>query len=317
MNKLRSKILNPASPVIFYELISPTNIEASNVEAYIECASDLLTHFSFKIDAVNIPEIRDEEKSSGSGNAVPSNYLSKMNSGDYAGVLENKLYKHTDVILNHCTVYEPWEDQYQWLESLIRHHIHHVVLVGGSSSKISYPGPSVLDMCDYIQSHSSSQQLLCGGITIQTRREEASRLFTKSLHGMEFFTSQIIYDAEPVKALLRDYDGLCKQQGVFPKRIMLSFAPVSTHGDLKFYRWLGVQISPEIESTLFQADLGVGWRSVKVCAQILQDILDYMKQENIKVPVGLNIEHITRHNFELSFMLVEQLGSLYMDYVRE
>lgn len=60
MNNLREKILDTNCPVILYELIPPTSNDGSNVEAYVECAIDLLTSASVKIDAVNIPEIHDE-----------------------------------------------------------------------------------------------------------------------------------------------------------------------------------------------------------------------------------------------------------------
>ncbi len=312
MNTLRDKIIDPVCPVILYELISPSSIDPARVDAYTECAIDLLTSASIKIDAVNIPEIRDEETK---GSSTPSHYLSKMDSGEFAQILENALYKHTDVVLNHCTVYEPLDEQLKWVEASVQHHIHNLVLVGGSSSKIKYPGPSVLDMGHYIQHHYQPTKLFCGGITIQSRHAEPARLLAKGANGIEFFTSQIIYDAESVKALLKEYAHVCREQGVLPKRIFLSFAPISTHGDLNFLRWLGVTISSAIEKELFRADIGVGWRSAKVCAHILRDILSFMQQENINVPIGLNIEHITRHNFELSLTLIERLGALYQSYM--
>jgi len=319
MKNLRDKIFDYRNPVIFYELLLPANNEAANLDAYIECAIDLLTSTPIQIDAVNIPEIREEDHES---SKRTQKYVPKMDPWVFAKMLEKASYNHIEVILNHCTVYEPWEVQKQWIKAAItQHNIGVLILVGGSSSKTQYPGPSVLETGHYLKTH-YQQEFLFGGITIQTRRyhdqekDEPFRLYTKSLHGLDFFTSQIIYEPISIKLLLRDYAQVCKEQGVAPKRIFLSFAPVSKRKDLEFLRWLGVAVPKAIEQELFKADIGIGWRSIKIAVNILQEILHFMSEENIQVPIGLNIEHITRHNFELSLELIERLGKLYHNYIR-
>ena len=305
-------------PVIFYELLPPNNTETISLDAYIDCAIDLLTTTEIMIDAVNIPEIREDDNNSTKRTQV---YMPKMNPWVFANMLEKASYNHLEVILNHCTVYEPWAEQQRWLNtSTQQHNIRNVILVGGSSSQIQYPGPSVLEVGDYIQTH-YQQEILCGGITLQTRRfhdqekDEPFRLLTKSEHGLAFFTSQIIYEPISIKLLLRDYGHLCKERGVAPKRIFLSFAPISTLKDLEFLRWLGVSVPKAVEQELFKANIGIGWRSTKTAINILQEILNFMHKENLNVPLGLNIEHITRHNFELSLEFIERLGKLYKNYV--
>lgn len=318
MKNLRDKIFDYSHPVIFYELLLPVNNEAANLDAYIECAIDLLTSTPIMIDAVNIPEIREEEQGATQRTKL---YIPKMDPWVFAKMLEKASYNHIEVILNHCTVYEPWEEQKKWIESALRQHkINALILVGGSSSQTQYPGPSVLEVGKYLQTQYKNE-FLCGGITIQTRRyydqekDEPFRLYTKSLHGLDFFTSQIIYEPISIKLLLRDYAQVCEERGVAPKRIFLSFAPVTKRKDLEFLRWLGVAVPKTVEMELFKADIGIGWRSIKVAVNILQEILHFMHEENIKVPIGLNIEHITRHNFELSLELIERLGKLYHNFL--
>ncbi len=80
-------------------------------------------------------------------------------------------------------------------------------------------------------------------------------------------------------------------------------------------RWLGVSIPQKIEQELFKADIGIGWRSIRMAVNILQELLVYMHEEQINVPLGLNIEHITRHNFELSLEFINRLGKIYLDYM--
>ncbi|MBX3709962.1 MAG: hypothetical protein KIT56_08560 [Gammaproteobacteria bacterium] len=320
MKNLRNKIVNPSFPVIFYELLPPSHtIGEESLDAYIDCAIDLLMSSPIAIDAVNIPEIREENHKE---IKRTESYMPKMNPALFAQMLEKASYEHLDVVLNHCTVYEPWEEQLKWLETITyQHNIRTCILVGGTTSKISYPGPDLIEMSDYIQVH-HQQDLFCGGITIQTRRyndqnkDEPYRLLRKSKHGLAFFTSQIIYEPLSIKLLLKDYANICRQQEISPSRIFLSFAPISTHKDLDFLRWLGVIVPKSIERELFKADIGIGWRSAKVAVNIFQEILNYMHDEEIYIPLGINVEHITLHNFELSLEFIERLGKLYHDYMR-
>lgn len=320
MNNLRDKILDTNCPVILYELLPPNSNDSSNVEAYVDCSIDLLTSASVKIDAVNIPEIHDENHN---GNHDSKVCMPKIDSREFAQILESASYDQIKVILNRATVYEPMAAQLQWIQELTRQHkANTIILVGGSSSTIEYPGPSVLEFGHYIKHNYQQDELFCGGITIQSRRypeqekDEPNRLIIKGQSGIEFFTSQIIYDSVCIKLLLRDYSLACEKQNIIPKRIFLSFAPIANRKDLDFLRWLGASIPKRIEDELFKAEIGIGWRSSKVAVTVLEDILSFMQHENIQVPLGLNIEHITRHNFEISLRFIERLGKLYQNYVR-
>ncbi|WED43133.1 hypothetical protein [Legionella cardiaca] len=314
---LKEKIVDNSSPVIFYELLPPPNGKPIAVDAYIECAIDLLSHLPITIDAVNIPEIHSDEK--GDGNQRKN--VPKIDPVAFAKIIREKTEKKFNVVLNHSTVYHPLTEEIDWINAASHSHgSPTIILVGGSSSKINYPGPSVLEMANYIQEHCKNKDIFCGGITIQSRRsseatqDEPFRIYKKSLAGMNFFTTQIIYDAMSIKLLLRDYDLFCKKHDIEPKRIFLSFAPISTRKDLDFLRWLGVQISKETERELFKTSLGIGWRSMKVAALLLHEILHFIREKNIVVPLGLNIEHITCHNFELSLGFIKQLGQQYNNY---
>lgn len=315
MKKVREKISDSAQKVLLYELLPPScDIQESCLNAYIECAIELLNDCPQMIDAVNIPDVRKDETSQNNRN---QNYISKLEPSLFAHMLRQASHNHLEIILNHCTVCAPWSDQIEWLDLVIKNHeIENLILVGGSSSKIDYPGPSVLEFSNYVQ-QKYKQEIYYGGITIQTRRcdkknqDEPIRILTKSQHGFEFFTSQVVYEAKSMKSLLRDYADLCKNNEALPKRIFLSFAPISTRNDLEFLRWLGVIVPETVEKELFKADIGIGWRSIKIASNILDEILNFMSKENINIPLGLNIEHITRHNFELSQKFVEKLGKIY------
>lgn len=313
---LKNKILDPTKPVILYELIPPAVFtNHASLIAYVDCALDLLNSSSVTIDAINVPEIRDEDL--GIGNRTEE-YISKMDPGHFAQLIRQSSKRAFEVILNHCSVYETLEEQKKWLDiTYNKLNIRYLILVGGSQT-IAYPGPNVNELSQYIKTN-FPDEFFCGGIVIPTRRhsdpltDEPNRMLNKIKSGIEFFSSQIIYEAESMIQLLRDYDELCLKNNVTPKRVFLSFAPISTQKNLEFLRWLGAVIPQDTEEKLFETDIGIGWRSAKIAETILEKILSVVKEDNIKVPIGLNIEHITRHNFEISHVFIEKLGKIYLE----
>lgn len=323
MNKaLREKILDPNCPTILYELIPPMGESTpEKIEAHARCAVELITSTPFRIDAINIPELHDEKRNGQFKQEQPHSV--KLDPRVFAKLLRDISHDYLEIIVNRCSVYADWPTQQLWLqETSRRYEINNLIIVGGESSKIAYPGPSVIEMGQYLKTYSINGSFFWGGITIPTRRrteaakDEPYRLIEKALNGFEFFTSQVLYEANSIQRLLKDYYILCQQRSVAPKRIFLSFAPISTHNDLDFLRWLGVEIPSAVEIALCKADIGMGWRSVKIVKTILQDILVFVQKEQIKVPLGLNIEHITRHNFELSKEFIIELGNLYSTFMR-
>lgn len=316
METLREKIRKPDRGVILYELIPPTQeTEERNSHAYVECTTQLLASTSVAIDAINLPEIRDERRDGQRTHL----YEPKADPRVFAQQLEAGLQTPVELVVNRCTVYESWPMQKEWLcESHNTFGMRNLVLVGGESSKIQYPGPSVLEMAQAIR-HTYEHTFFCGGITIPTRRsedkgrDEPHRLVEKARHGVEFFVSQVLYEPTGIRSLLHDYYRVCEANGEEAKRIFLSFSPVSCQKDLQFLKWLGVEIPSGVEQTLFKVDLGIGWRSLQVAQRVLQEILDFVRDEHIEVPLGLNIEHITRRNFELSKEFIDQLGAIYYE----
>lgn len=306
---LREKILIARHPVILYEIIPPPEkAKPTNAEAYAQCAVELLDSSTIHIDGINIPDIREEHRN---GEPRESTYVSKSDAREFGRKLLAASHKPLEIVINRCTVFEELPVHNQWLkDTLEKFAINNLVLVGGESSKIHYPGPSVTQLTQIIHDTYGSS-LFCGGIVIPSRANEPSRLVEKGLNGLQFFTSQIIYEPHVITECLREYSQLCEQKGILPKRIFLSFAPLSSKKDLEFLRWLGVILPESVEKVLFEADIGIGWRSIKIAKAVLHAILQFMHDETIRVPLGLNIEHISRHNFELSKDFVEELGAVY------
>ena len=82
--------------------------------------------------------------------------------------------------------------------------IENLILVGGESSKIQYEGLSVNSASEYITRDLNSGRFdfFCGGIAIPSRNIESEKLLRKGSNGVEFFTTQVLYDSKKIKKML-------------------------------------------------------------------------------------------------------------------
>jgi len=288
--------------VVLYELLPfPTNLTKRDIAHSVSFVTAMVKNFP--IDAINIPEVREETRNG----TRQGTEISKLEPRIVASYLQNDV----DLIINRPIVYLPWSKQKKWLqETHNQFGINTIILVGGESRSIIYPGLSVTDAAATILR--DFPQVFLGGITIPTRKGEAKRVLQKSLSGIEFFTTQVLYEAKAIKQFLKEYWELCQKQAVAAKMIVLSFAPATTARDVDLMKWLGVDIPKKTYEFLATGWLGMGRRSVQICKEILEEILEFVERHQIKIPLGLNVEHINRHNLESSFILLESLSQSYL-----
>lgn len=327
--RFRDKVRFSRQPVVIYEIIPPSKESAEELNVYADKLSSLLSRTH--VDAINIPEIRDET----TRGARPVKALPKTEPRVLGTAIQQAI--GIEAIANRCVVYTNRANQQDWLLKTFREYrIENLVLVGGESSKSKYPGPSVTEAADIITKYLNRgfkkeeggeptplpdrTDYFCGGITIPSRRkpdppwDEPQRLIEKSKRGIEFFTSQVLYEAESTKSLLKDYSKRCVEEGIEPKRIFLSFAPTSNQKDIAFLKWLGVEIPPDVEDYLLEDSQKIAERSLEVSRHVLKEILDFTDREGIEVPLGLNVEHIMNHNFEISIAMIQELSKLYRSF---
>lgn len=321
MSSLPLKIRDPKCPVILYEIIPPAkDTDDESAIEYAKCASDLVFSTSVRVDAFNIPEIRAEKREG----ERTYQFFSKCEPREFGEQLLLFTHGDTEIIVNHSPVYDPLEFQEKWLEEMAnKYHQRNIILVGGESREIKYPGPSVSKMLEFM-AKKFPEKFFPGGIAIPTRRctpekgtDEPLRMLEKIQAGIEYFTTQILYEPEHIQKLLMDYHNLCEANEIKPKRIFFSFSPVTSKKDLEFLRWLGVVIPEDAEKRMLKADIGIGWRSIKVLSETLSEILMFHDKHELNVPIGINIEHLTHHNFELTKELIEQLGKFYYLYLKD
>ena len=306
--RIRDKIKKPQRPVVAYEILPPREKDGT-LNTYAETISSLLSQTH--IDAINIPEVHDE---TGRGERPVSNQ--ERGEPRKFGMLLQDIVG-IEAIINRVVVHMPMKKQMEWIqETHSKYEIDNLIIVGGESSKQQYPGPTVNDSLKRISEGNRHRKsnILCGGICIPSRKKESKNLISKSKVGAEFFTTQVLCDSGNVIKMIKNYQERCDRLNTFPRRILLSFAPVSSQRNINFLKWLGVEIPKDTERYLNGRPGAMTERSLDVAIEVLNEILDYIIKNNLRVPVGLNVEHIMSYNFQSSVEMLQELANIYRKF---
>jgi 5,10-methylenetetrahydrofolate reductase len=293
-------LLHPGVPMTLFEVVPPA---AAKPEA-LESSLHELQQLRGRVDAINIPEIHDEDR--------PGERTSKFIERVEPRILGSRIKRELgiDVVINRVTVHDAVPERW-FRETAGEWDIPNWVLVGGESKEITYPGPNPAEAARLVKSLNLPVSL--GGITIPSRVNEPERIRKKHEQGVDFFTSQVMFDSNDLVWLIQRLNGV-------EARIFISFAPISTPRDLQFLRWLGVDIPQDLDRFLIGPEKGEATaaetcleRSINLAQRILMDVFDNLPPD--PPPIGLNIEHITRKNFTPSLAMLDRLGNLYASLV--
>jgi 5,10-methylenetetrahydrofolate reductase len=301
---LKEKLLHPSVPVTFFEMVPPAVGKPESLESAVTEAKKVRP----LVDALNLPEIHDEQR----GAERTHRFVERLEPRVLAAHIRREV--DVEIVLNRCVVYEA--DQLRWFrETREDFGVGHAILVGGESSQVRYPGPSVLEAAEQVRTAELPFSL--GGISIPSRLHEAERIRRKQAAGLRFFTTQVLFDSNDIVSLIQQLNGL-------EARIFLSFAPVSHPRDLEILRWLGADIPADLDRFLLHGEgRGDGSaaaaaetsfaRSLNLAQRILMDVFDSLPPD--PPLVGLNVEHINRRNFAPAVRMLERLGPLYANLV--
>ena len=306
--RFRDKVRKPKRPVVAYEILPPREKDGT-LNSYAERISSLLSQTH--IDAINIPEVHEEN----ARGLRPVKNLERAEAREFGRLLQDNV--GIEAIVNRVTVHNDLDYQKSWIkETFYDYDIENLILVGGESNDIKYPGPSVNETSEYITRDLNAGRFdfFCGGITIPSRKIESVRLLKKGSNGIEFFTSQVLYDGKKIKKMLKYYDDVCKENNVLPRRILLSFAPVSSKKNIDFLKWLGVEIPSQTEKRLTNKKTSMSDESLEIASEILKGILNNNEKLGITVPIGLNVEHIMSYNFQSSINMLQELSRIYREF---
>lgn len=294
---LTDRMLRPGEPLVLFEMVPPAAGKDGAAEAALQEAAKVKT----LVDAINLPEIHDETRDK----TRTAKFVERIEPRQLGARIQREL--GTEVIVNRCVVYDP--DPVPWFrETADSYGLQHVVIVGGESSQVRYPGPGVTAAAEALSG--AGLRTALGGISIPSRVHEAERVRRKAEAGLTFFTTQVLFDSNDIVWLLQRLNGL-------EARVFLSFAPVSHPRDLEFLRWLGADIPADLDRYLLGDHTAAGAayfeRSLDLSRRILMDVFDNLPPD--PPLIGLNIEHINKRNFAAAVKMVEKLGALYRDLV--
>jgi len=296
----RDALLHPAVPMTLFEVVPPAAAKPEAMDTSLRELQPLRS----RVDAINIPEIHDEDR--------PGERTSKFVERVEPRILGARIKRELgiDVVINRVTVHDPAPERW-FHETLGSWDIANWILVGGESREVQYCGPNPGEAARLAKSLGLAATL--GAITIPSRVNEPERIRKKHAQGVEFFTSQVMFDPNDLVWLIQRLNGV-------DARIFLSFAPVTNRRDLDFLRWLGVDIPRDLDRFLLGTAQGEAApsqtcleRSINLAQRILMDVFDNLPPD--PPPIGLNIEHITRRNFAPAMAMLDRLGNLYANLV--
>ena len=290
---LQEKIKDPNQGVY---LIGTTPPKIGTDKAQLETiANKLLARLhEIEYDGVVIYDIQDE--SSRTQMPRPFPFKHTVDPSEYSQLL--KRLSQLDVITYKSVAQrEAWEFK-DWLTNTKKQYgLNNLVLVGSPSST----GDIQLSLPDAYQALSEHQEsFFLGGVTIAERhankKNEQQRLIEKTTQGCEYFISQAVYNAQATIDLITSYARTCKQQGVTPKRIILTFTPCGGEKTLEFMEWLGISVPDATKWRMLDSPNALS-ESIRICRENLDLILQSCAHLN--VPLGLNIESLTNRKEEI------------------
>ena len=254
-----------------------------------------------RLDALDVPELVDE-------NHEGKPYYRSGDPRVFGRVLHDALGLPAIVnkVVAHLSSSEALKT---WVSETLTYGIRDVILVGGSSRYIPYPGPTVVDANRLCRKLLAPEGGLVGNIAIPQRTGEAHRMLAKTRAGASFFTTQIVLDAEAVARMLVDYDRLCRAAGLAPAPVLISVAALADEGDAEFVRWLGADISERTERNILAGDEpGAVARSIEFALSAVKTVGSSLRDASAAVPLGVNVEQISQRHLEPALKMAEAFG---------
>lgn len=220
-----------------------------------------------------------------------------------------------------CVVYKCVADAAfePWIENCAGVHGHRAVNVvgrsAGGAADAPQVGPSMQDAMAFVDKH---HKIAFGCVCIAERHTaeyaasrgkpyptEHENMIRKQEAGAEWFISQAVYDPAPMLALLHDYAAACRERGLQPRKVVLTFTPVSRAKTINFVKWLGVTIPEATEQAILaaaEANGGSVNKGVDKSVELLLECLDVILKgaAGIDVPLGISVESVSIYRSEIN-----------------
>lgn len=290
---LREKFVDPNRGVYFIGTTPPR--DSTSDEQMREIAEKLLSRLSaLEYDGLIIYDIQDESARIDTPRPFPFKHT--RDPREYSRLISNLSNRET--ITYKSVAQRDRQDFEHWLdEAWNEYNLRNLVLVGSPSSEgdIRLTLPQA-----YAAMNEHRYPFHLGGVTIAERHavkgNEHERLLSKQSNGVEFFVSQAVYNPQATINLLASYARSCREQGIIPKRIVLTFTPCGSAKTLEFMEWLGISVPPATRWRILDAENPLV-ESIRICHNSLEQILEACVP--LGLPLGLNIESLTNRKEEI------------------
>lgn len=283
---------------LFGTVPPPKKISLEQVTQYAYCVAEVMR--DLQPDGFQVYDIQDEKSRNGAERPFP--FMETHDPRVFASILESIVPKSEPIVYRALSSGQTEEEFNAWItETIEQHKKTSIVLVGGSPQ----PNEKILTVSEatkLIKAQKSNSTI--GGITIPERHrdkgDEPARMVDKIEKGMNFFTSQVVYNADNAIAMLRDYDEWTKANNKEPVRIVFTFAPFGSDNTVTFLSWLGVEVPEGTKKrVLLRPNLKARVEeSAEICWENWRRILDAMKRLKIDVPIGFGVESVTKSKAE-------------------
>lgn len=307
---LHERLANPARPVFLLGDVPPG--EGTPPHKCSEIANKFVSRSKMlAADGYIVYDIQDEPGRTDEDRPFP--FRRVMDSSTHAALLANLSGRE-------CLVYKCVADPN--FESWLENTNGAINLVGRASSAGNYEGPTISEAMDMVE---SKEDVHFGCVCIAERHTleaaqqrgktyptEHVNMVRKIKAGAKWFISQAVYDAEPTIRLLKDYATLCKQKGIAPRKVVLTFAPVSRKKTMSFIKWLGVRVPTETEELILGAEKPIE-KSIEYLCDVLREIL--LECSGVGVPLGISCESVSIFKAEIDGVheLFRRLQTILLD----
>jgi len=251
------------------------------------------------VDALVIYDVQDEP--SRSGECRPFPFAPSHEPEVFAKIIKEFITVPLECIIYRALPYISRDEFPEFLE-----YVHNeskcdtIAFVGGPTK---YNGLSVVEASDIASK--SPHNFCIGGVTLAERHRDTGNegkvVAAKVEHGLSFFTSQVVYNADNAISFLRDYNELCQQEQRSPARIIFTFAPFGRQETADFLEWLGVELPKgTVKRVLSRCSPQARVEEAnEICRENLKRILDACERYGIDVPIGFNAECVSKHKEEI------------------
>lgn len=291
-----------AAPVFFEPVPPSLRTRSDRIDAYFAELAGRLRAID-ALDAIDVPELIDE-------NHEGRPYYRTADPRQVGHQLAERV--GCPVVVNKVVAHLPSADALvAWTKETVGSGIRNVVLVGGSSRYIPYPGPQVIEADKACIGLLRERGGHLGNIAIPQRQGEAHRMLAKTRAGASFFTTQILFDSESLSRTLRDYDALCQKAGVPPAAVLLSVAPLADETDVEFVRWLGADVPEAAERWILNGDESLaGDRAIEHARRVWDETRAVVEADSLSLALGVNVEQLTQRHLDVALRMLSDLSAV-------